>query len=74
MDLNSKKGLSSSLMKALIFDHLRAQSHTKYPIDVMVGQADQASVLGWFYSFITDPSQDPHITTPFEPRHHNWNF
>jgi hypothetical protein len=72
IDLNLN-GLTFSLMKALLFEHLRTHSHSKYPIDVILSQAERASILQWYYS-IADPNEDPNMVTPFESQTYNWFF
>jgi hypothetical protein len=64
------KNLSLSLMKALVFDHLRTESRSKYPIDMVAIQAERALALEWYYSVEepNDVAEEP--TSPT----HIWTF
>ncbi|EFP83793.2 uncharacterized protein PGTG_09506 [Puccinia graminis f. sp. tritici CRL 75-36-700-3] len=48
MDLHFKD-MTLSLFKTFVFEHLRNESKSKYPIDMIATQAERAAVLHWAY-------------------------
>jgi hypothetical protein len=60
MDLHFRD-MTFSLFKTFAFEHLRNESKSKYPIDMIATQAERAAVLNWAY-MIEEPNGSNFLT------------
>jgi hypothetical protein len=60
MDLHFRD-MTFSLFKTFVFEHLRNESRSKYPIDLIATQAERAAVLHWAY-MVEEPNDSNRST------------